>query len=117
MSERNGRFVQREPIPECPTRQLEGRLNIQRGSLIALPQTTNDGWSQQSPRGALKSPESLGHPDEIPRLVVNSNGPRLRPKAIYAHMIHRQEDEAVRKWEEFQNRPTGGAPQQKGRVQ
>jgi hypothetical protein len=31
MGDRNGRFVQREPIPECPRPQLEGRLNIQRG--------------------------------------------------------------------------------------
>jgi integrase len=32
---------------------------------------------------------------------------------IYAHMIHGQDDEAARKWEEFQNRPTGGAAEQK----
>jgi integrase len=36
---------------------------------------------------------------------------------IYSHMIHGQDDEAARKWEEFQNRPTSGEPQQKGRVQ
>jgi integrase len=36
---------------------------------------------------------------------------------IYSHMIHGQDDEAARKWEEFQNQPTGGEPQQKGRVQ
>src|ERR1035437_6902923 len=34
---------------------------------------------------------------------------------IYSHMIHGQDDEAARKWEEFQNRTTGGE-QQKGRV-
>lgn len=32
---------------------------------------------------------------------------------IYAHMIHGQDDEAARKWEEFQNQPTVGEPQQK----
>jgi integrase len=36
---------------------------------------------------------------------------------IYSHMIHGQDDEAAKKWEEFQNQPTGGAPQQKSRVQ
>src|ERR1700691_6246598 len=36
---------------------------------------------------------------------------------IYSHMIHGQDDEAARKWEEFQNQPAGGEPQQKGRVQ
>jgi hypothetical protein len=30
-------------------------------------------------------------------------------------MIHGQDDEAARKWEEFQNQPTGGEPPQKGR--
>lgn len=35
---------------------------------------------------------------------------------IYSHMIHGQDDEAARKWEEFQNQPTGGE-QQKVRVQ
>ena len=34
---------------------------------------------------------------------------------IYSHMIHGQDDEAARKWEDFQNQPTGGEPQQKGR--
>jgi hypothetical protein len=33
---------------------------------------------------------------------------------IYSHMIHGRDDEAARKWEEFQNQPTGGEPQQKG---
>ena len=32
-------------------------------------------------------------------------------------MIHGQDDEAARKWEKFQNQPTGGEPQQKARVQ
>jgi hypothetical protein len=32
-------------------------------------------------------------------------------------MIHGQDDGAARKWEEFQNRTTVGAPQQKGQVQ
>jgi integrase len=32
---------------------------------------------------------------------------------IYAHMIHGQDDEAARKWEEFQNQTAGGAPQPK----
>jgi hypothetical protein len=32
-------------------------------------------------------------------------------------MIHGQDDEAARKWEEFQNQPASGASQQKGRVQ
>jgi hypothetical protein len=36
---------------------------------------------------------------------------------IYSHMIHGQDDEGARKWEEFQNQPTGGATRQKGRVQ
>ena len=36
---------------------------------------------------------------------------------IYSHMIHGQDDEAARKWEEFQNQPTGGATQRKGHVQ
>jgi integrase len=36
---------------------------------------------------------------------------------IYSHMIHGQDDEAARKWEEFQNQPTGEEPQQKGRLQ
>jgi hypothetical protein len=31
-------------------------------------------------------------------------------------MIDGQGNEAARKWEEFQNLPTGGDPQQKGRV-
>jgi hypothetical protein len=31
-------------------------------------------------------------------------------------MIHGQDDEAAKKWEEFQNQP-GGEPRQKGRVQ
>jgi hypothetical protein len=32
-------------------------------------------------------------------------------------MIHGQDDEAAKKWEEFQNQPASGEPQQKGRVQ
>jgi hypothetical protein len=32
-------------------------------------------------------------------------------------MIHGQDDEAAKKWEEFQNQTAGGEPQQKGRVQ
>jgi hypothetical protein len=28
---------------------------------------------------------------------------------IYSHMIHGQDDEAARRWEEFQNQPTGGS--------
>jgi integrase len=36
---------------------------------------------------------------------------------IYSHMIHGQDDEAAKKWEEFQNQPTNEVPQQKGRVQ
>jgi hypothetical protein len=32
-------------------------------------------------------------------------------------MIAGQDHEAARKWEELQNQPTGGEPQQKGRVQ
>ena len=29
-------------------------------------------------------------------------------------MIHGQDDESAKKWEEFQNQPTGGEPKQKG---
>jgi integrase len=36
---------------------------------------------------------------------------------IYSHMIHGQDDEAAKKWEEFQNQPTSGELQQTGRVQ
>jgi integrase len=36
---------------------------------------------------------------------------------IYSHMIHGQDDEAARKWEEFQNQSTADVPQQKGQVQ
>jgi integrase len=36
---------------------------------------------------------------------------------IYAHMIHGQDDDAARKWEEFQNQSTAEALQPKGRVQ
>jgi integrase len=36
---------------------------------------------------------------------------------IYLHMIHGQDDEAAKKWEEFQNQTVGGAPQRKGQVQ
>jgi integrase len=36
---------------------------------------------------------------------------------IYSHMIHGQDDEAAKKWEEFQNQPASGEPQQEGRVQ
>ena len=38
---------------------------------------------------------------------------------IYAHMIHGQDDEAAKKWEEFQhrNQPAAGAPPPKGQVQ
>ena len=32
---------------------------------------------------------------------------------IYSHMIHGQDDEAAKKWEKFQNQPTGGEQQQK----
>jgi hypothetical protein len=32
-------------------------------------------------------------------------------------MIHGQDDEAAKKWEEFQNQTVGGAPQRKGQVQ
>lgn len=32
---------------------------------------------------------------------------------IYCHTIHGQDDEAARKWEEFQNQGTAGAPQPK----
>ena len=34
---------------------------------------------------------------------------------IYSHMIHGQDDEAARKWEEFQNQGAGVAPQPSGR--
>jgi integrase len=36
---------------------------------------------------------------------------------IYSHMIHGQDDDAARKWEEFQNQPTGDSTQQKQLVQ
>jgi integrase len=37
---------------------------------------------------------------------------------IYAHMIHGQDDEAARKWDEFQQRNAPlVAPEQKGQVQ
>jgi hypothetical protein len=36
---------------------------------------------------------------------------------IYALMIHGQDDAAAEAWEKFQKQPTGGEPQQKGRVQ
>jgi hypothetical protein len=36
---------------------------------------------------------------------------------IYSHMIHGQDDEAAKKWEEFQNRPASGEPQRKGQIQ
>jgi integrase len=36
---------------------------------------------------------------------------------IYSHMIHGQDDEVAKKWEEFQNQSASGEPQQKGRVQ
>ena len=36
---------------------------------------------------------------------------------IYSHMIHGQDDEAAKKWEDFQNQAAVGGPQQKGRVQ
>jgi hypothetical protein len=32
-------------------------------------------------------------------------------------VIRGQDDEAAKKWEEFQNQPASGAQQQKGRVQ
>jgi hypothetical protein len=32
-------------------------------------------------------------------------------------MIHGQDDAAAEAWEELQNQPTGGEPQQKGQVQ
>jgi integrase len=35
----------------------------------------------------------------------------------YSHMIHGQDDEAAKKWEEFQNQATGGELHQKTRVQ
>ena len=36
---------------------------------------------------------------------------------IYAHMIHGQDDEAARKWEEFQKQPTNGTEHATGQVQ
>ena len=45
------------------------------------------------------------------------HGPIRTTQEIYSHMVHGHDDEAARKWEEFQNHPTGGEPQQKGRVQ
>jgi integrase len=44
------------------------------------------------------------------------NGSIRTTQEIYSHMIHGQDDEAAKKWEEFQNQPTVGAPQQ-GRLQ
>jgi integrase len=41
------------------------------------------------------------------------HAPIRTTQEIYAHMIHGQDDEAARKWEEFQNQPTGGAAQPK----
>jgi site-specific recombinase XerD len=38
-------------------------------------------------------------------------------RKIYSHMIHGQDDEAARKWEEFQNQGSGDDTRQKGRVQ
>jgi integrase len=35
---------------------------------------------------------------------------------IYSHMIHGQDDEAARKWEEFQSQPAGGAAEGAGAV-
>jgi integrase len=35
---------------------------------------------------------------------------------IYSNMIHGLDDEAARKWEESQDQPAPGEPQQKGRV-
>ena len=33
---------------------------------------------------------------------------------IYSHMIHGQDDDAARKWEAFQNQPTGGSRSGRG---
>jgi integrase len=33
---------------------------------------------------------------------------------IYSHMIHGQDDEAAKKWEEFQSQPTGGSHSRRG---
>jgi integrase len=36
---------------------------------------------------------------------------------IYSRLIHGQDDEVAKKWEEFRNQPTSGEPQKKAQVQ
>jgi integrase len=54
----------------------------------------------------------------LPAVSVRlAHGSIRTTQEIYSHMIHGQDDEAARRWEEFQNQPASGTQQQKGRVQ
>ena len=45
----------------------------------------------------------------LPAVSARSGHGSIRTtQEIYSHMIHGQDDEAARKWEEFQNQPAGG---------
>ena len=61
------------------------------------------------------------HSPDANDLGRRTRSARFRPDQLLTfftpgHMIHWPDDEAARKWEEFQNQATGGAGQQKGRV-
>jgi site-specific recombinase XerD len=86
--------------------------------------------SRRSPRGGREpkgaSLHSLRHShcshllaSGVPLPAVSSrlgHGSIRTTQEIYSHMIHGQDDDAARKWEEFQNQ-TIETPQQKRQVQ
>jgi integrase len=81
------------------------RLKLPKGA--SLPLLRRSQYSHLLPSGVPLPAVSarLGH------------GSIRTTQEIYSHMIHGQDDEAARKWEEFQNQTAGDESQQKGRVQ
>jgi len=54
--------------------------------------------------------------EKLRNSVRLGHGSMRTTQEIYSHMIHGQDDEVARKWEEFQNK-AADAPQQTGSVQ
>jgi integrase len=107
---------------ESPSRQLEGHSQTGESAPWALSLRFRrvklpSGASLHSPRHSHRS-HLLASGVPLPAVSARLGHGSIRTtQEIYSHMIHGQDDEAARKWEQFQNQPTADVPQQKGQVQ
>jgi len=87
--------------------------------VVAIPATETAKGRELALAGALPLlPPALASGVPLPAVSARLGHGSIRTtQEIHSHMIHGQDDEAARKWEEFQNQPTGREAQGKGRVQ